>query len=110
MIQDLLNVPRTPQEWSNFSFNNYLDHQLIDAGLKTKKKVMITSQVIDPISWNDIANWLARHQILHNDEAGPLGLQVYDLQSVDLLNPQEAAAWIWLHWISHSSAHTNLGI
>ena len=110
MIQVLLNTPRNPAEWSEWSFHNYLSHLDIDTALQKQKQVTVQSQIIYPIPWDDLYDWLARHQLLHNAEVGPLGLQNYDFQSVDLTDPRQAEAFVWLHWLDHQSKQQALGI
>lgn len=108
MLAELLNIPKTDRDFSLFSFANYLDHAQITAALQKQKNVQITNQVIDPINFQDLPNWLNRHQQLHTAIDAALGVQAYDLQSVNLLDPRQLEGWIFNHWVEHSAWHDKL--
>lgn len=110
MLAELLNIPRTPRDWSALSFANYLDHQQISAAILAQKNVSITGQIIDPIPFDDIGDWLARHQQLHTAIDNLLMVQSFDLQSVNLFDARQAEAWVWQHWSEHQAWHAALHV
>lgn len=101
MLAVLLNVPRSPADWSEFSFHNYLEHQDIAAQLQAKKSVTVLGQVIDPIDFGDFQNWAERHDLLHTQINNVLGTTNYDFGFLDPNDERDVVGWIWLHALQH---------
>ena len=110
MISALLNIPRTPADWTIWSFHHFQDHIEINQGIQTALGTIFADPQLDPINILDIENWLERNQIAHNEMNGSLGLNSTDLQRVDLADEKQKSAWILLHFQEHFSARTALRI
>jgi hypothetical protein len=109
-IQALLNVPKSPQGWSYFSFNNRDDHDAIAAAILQQKGVMLNSYQLDPMNPEDIEGWLQRHSQTHNEMNAAMGTQGQDLQDVNLRDERQLVSWIYTHWQEHNVIHLDLGI
>jgi hypothetical protein len=49
------------------------------------------------------------HQQAHNDLSNALGTTLFDISEVNFSNPDEAAAWAFLHYNMHQDAANALG-
>lgn len=109
MLAAVLNVPRAPDDWPNWTFNyqavvHAIDSRLGDLG------VSVPQYQLDPLPGNDVENWLERVQQSHNDFNSAIGLQGSDLSSVDITDPRQLEAWIWLIYLELNTATIALGI
>jgi hypothetical protein len=110
VIQSLLNIPKTPQGWSYFSFNNRDSHDQISAAILKKNNILINAYQLEPINPEDIAGWLQRHSQTHNEQNSAMGTQGQDLQDVNLRDEKQLVSWIWNHYLEHQVLHQALGI
>lgn len=96
-INDLLNVPRTAEDWQSYSFN------LRDAITQLQQKIyndsngatVLFQYQLDPINFQEVNDWLDRVEQSINDINAYLGLQEVDLESVDLSNQAQLQSWIY---------------
>lgn len=109
MIATLLNVPKTPGEWTIFSFAHAQAHQAIRQALAAQGK-QTGDYVLDPINHDAIEEWLGRVQQTHIEMNGALGLQSNDLTGVDFDDNNQAAAWFYLNWQEDNAAMVALKI
>jgi hypothetical protein len=109
-IAGLYQIPRTPQEVSQWVFDNATDHLLIINAIQAQKKQLLTNYVLDPLPQVDIPNWLWRHQTMHADFDGVLGVGGNDFSSLDFNDPVAVQYLVQLHFNEHLAAHTALGI
>lgn len=109
-IAGLYQIPRTPQEINQWVFDNAADHVTIINGVNAKKGKLLTSYVLDPLPQEDVPNWLWRHQTMHADFDGALGIGGNDFSSLDFSDPVALEYLIQLHFNEHLAAHTALGI
>lgn len=108
MLASLLNVPRTPQEWSLWSFANKDAINTIQAAILDQKGITLTAYPLDPI--DNIEEFLERNQQSHADIMSVLGIQSSDLESVNLKEPRELQAWVYLCHRELYDAAAQLGV
>lgn len=65
---------------------------------------------LDPISFDDVTNWLARNQQAHDDFNQALGLNGVDLEGVDFTDQKQLQAWVYLVWQEMQTAQQQLNI
>ena len=110
MIEALLNVPKSADQWNLWSFANRDHHDLIRQAIVAKKGPSLVDWQLDPIYGVDLRNWLQRHQQSHLDFDGVLSLQSNNLLDVNLQDNSQLVAWIYLHQQEHFDAAQALGI
>lgn len=110
MLALLLESPRTPEEWIRWSFHHRQSHAAIRDAIQKQKGISLIDYQLDPITQEDLQNWLQRNSQSHGDMLGALGIQSEDLLDVDFKDPEQARAWIYLHYFDHYSAEHALGI
>ncbi len=109
----LVNTPRTPEEWALWGFAHRDHHFLIQQAIQAQAGVNLPVYLLDPIPYEDstsLDNWLASNQAAHNDMNNVLGLSGSSLDKVNLANPEETDAWIFLHRKEHEAAASVLAI
>lgn len=109
MLAAVLNVPRSPGDWAGWTFNYQNAVHTIDARL-TALGFSVPQYQLDPLPGNDIDNYLARVQQSHNDFNAVLGFQGSDLSSVQITDPRQLEAWVWLLYLELYNACIALGI
>lgn len=110
MLCDLLVVPQSQTEWSKWSFAHRDQHNLIRQAIQKQYGVSLTEYLIDPIAFENFADFLDNNQELHNDMNSVLLLQSSNLQQIDYNNKSQLEAWIYLHRREHEAAAFKLGI
>lgn len=110
MLARLQSVPHTDNEWSSWSRNNYSCLNQIRQAIRVQTGLNLPEYQVEPIPWNSIDTFLSNNQQAHNDFNGALGLQSNDLEQVDLKNPQELPAWIYLNFFELQQACFKLKI
>ena len=112
MLQGLLNIPTSKQQWDKWSFSHRTHHDQINRAifLETGGATNLFQYQLDPIPLDKPDDWLARNQQAHNDMNQVLSLQGVDLSSVDFKDRKALEAWIYKHWEEHQAASTTLGI
>lgn len=111
MLPILLNRPKDVEDWNRFTFNHRSSHELIRQAINKKFSVFLPDYQIDPFPF-DVApkQWLQNNQQYHTDMNSLLNTPGSDLEEVNLDNPRELEAWIYLHWQEHNVAENKLGI
>ena len=109
-LVDLLNVPRSDEEWRYWSWSHLDSHRRIRGAIQSKYGVTIIDYTIHPIYDNDIPRFLERNAQMHTEIAGTLNVQSVDLQSVDLNDEKQKIAWVFLHFQEHQSFENVLKI
>lgn len=110
MLVTLIEIPKTPDEWSRWAWAHRTSHDKIRQAVLQQKSINLTDYVIDPIPPNNTDDWLANNAALHTDMNEALGLQSVDLESVEMKDPGQLAAWVWSHYLEHQSAEKALGV
>ena len=110
MLAYLLNTPRTPQEWSIWSYAHRDQEAQIRQAIQAKYGVNLTEYPLDPIALDDFPDFLNWNQRAHNDWNGVLGTQGSDLTQASLTDANQLEAWIYLHRREHETAANILHI
>ena len=109
-IAGLYQIPRSPQEISQWVFDNAADHIFIVNGVQAKKGIALASYVLDPLPETDLTNWLWRHQTMHADFDSVLRIGGNDFSALDFQDPVALQYLVQLHFNEHLAAHTALGL
>jgi hypothetical protein len=113
MRAELLNLPKSPEDWALWGFAHRDDHDLIRQGIQNATGVNLPSYPLDPVpieNENEMARWFEINQLAHNDMNNVLNLVGASLDQVDFTKPEEAAAWIYLHRKEHEAAGGVVGV
>jgi hypothetical protein len=110
MLALLLVAPRSPQDWSRWSFHHRQSHDAIRNAIREKLSINLPEYVLEPISDYAPRNFLENNQSAHTDMNGALNRPASDLEEVDFTNESQLRAWIYLHWQEHNVAENTLHI
>jgi hypothetical protein len=110
MLPILLNTPKTPQEWNEYTFHHRTSHELIIQAIMAKNGVILPIYPIDPFPPTAPIQWLESNQQYHTDMNGILGLPGSDLEDVNLTEERQLQPWTYLHFLEHQTAENFLGI
>jgi hypothetical protein len=113
MRAELLNIPRTPEDWALWGFAHRDDHEIIRLAIQRQTGVNLPGYPLDPVPIDDeaaMARWFEIDQLAHNDMNNVLNLVGAALDEVDFNKPEEATAWIYLHRKEHEAAGGVLGV
>ena len=95
-LAQLLELPRNEAEWAMWSFAHASFHHDVDQAVARTYSVTLPEYALDPFNPKD-TTWLYNHQINHNARNVVLGIQGYDLTSLDLSDEGSVLDWINLH-------------
>jgi hypothetical protein len=111
-LSNLLNVPKTKEDWDVFSLSHRIHHADISRAvlINTSGATQLFEYQLDPIPREALEEWIARNQQAHNDMNAALNLESQDLEDADFKDPQKLRDWIYNHWQEHSAAAQALGI
>lgn len=104
MLANLLNVPKTVEEWAVFSYAHRDQHQQIRQAIQARTGINLTEYQIDPIALDDFPTFLTANQNMHNDFNGILKTQGDDLSQLDPRDQEQLTAWVYLHFREHQAA------
>ena len=110
MLALLLVPPRSPQDWSHWSFHHRASHDAIRKAIRDQLSVTLPEYVIDPIPNAAPRNFLENNQSAHTDMNDALNRPASDLENVDFTDEGQLRAWIYLHWQEHNVAENALHI
>jgi len=113
MIADLVIAPQSAEDWALWGFAHRDHHLLIRNAIQTQTGTNLQTYDLDPVPFQDpigLSTWLERNQLAHNDMNTTVGLQGRDLIQVDFANHEQAQAWVYLHWLEHTTAGDALKI
>ena len=112
MLATLYNIFQDQVGLNQFAFANADLHIRQNEAIATKYNVALPYYVLDPIALENsgLENWLQTHQDIHTRTNAVLGIAGNDLSDVDFKNPDQLAAWIWLHASEHVQASNKLGL
>ncbi len=110
MIAVLLNRPTDQQQLANFSFANQNHHDLVVTTLRALGSTQVNRYIMDPVSLEDMNNFLIRHQQSHNEINGVLGVAGNDLSSVNFRDVNSLESWLQLHFSEHQQWQTKTSV
>lgn len=102
-LASLQEVPKTQQDWDNWSFSHRTQHDKILIAIQSQLGKNLTSYIIDPVDVEKPSVFLMNNKNLHDDMNMALGGIGSDLSSVDFSNEQQKQNWIAEHYIEHLS-------
>jgi hypothetical protein len=102
--------PRNPEAWELWVRDHRDSHDRIRQAILTDTGIKLTDYPIDPLTKQNLGDWLQYNSQLHAEMNGVLGLQSVDLLDVDFENEPQKIAWINSHDYEHRSAEQALGI
>ena len=117
-LPNILIVPPSKDGWTQFWFDNWIEHQEICQKIQAKTNTATppapnngtnnTVYVITPWVDEDANGILQRHQEYHDDMNLALKLQGQDLSVIDFDNPASVRGWVWNHYQEHLAVHEQL--
>jgi|SRR5215469_3921898 len=109
-LANLYSIPRSPQDWNNWSFNNADSHRRIIEAIFNKSKLQLNYLITDPIPFQAIEDWLRNHQQMHNEMDSVLNIDSSDLTIPQFNDPLQMEIFIFSHADEHKTAEDLLGI
>ena len=110
MLANLLNPPKSEEEWLQYSYDHRDSHDRIRAAVLKNYSVNLTDYLVDPVNRDDPRTFLQNNANLHTDMNSILKTQSSDLLDVDFKNAEQISAWFALHYQEHLDAEQVLGI
>ena len=108
-------IPKTPGEIAGWSFAHAANHRdiirrLIETGKSSANTLM--TYYLDNFSPDAIAttSWLYQHAVTHQQMDLALGIQPYNLNTLDWQDPDSVANWFDEHSVEHQQASQILGL
>jgi sulfite reductase beta subunit-like hemoprotein len=109
-IASLYNVPTTPGELATWSFLHAAHHTDINRTVMQAFNIQLPAYILDPLNADNMQVWLDQHQALHSQMDFLLGINGFNLDSVNWRDENERAGWIWLNAQEHYQAAAILEI
>jgi hypothetical protein len=98
------------RQWTDFWFNNWIDHQEIQQALQKKTGINFPVYLIDPWVESSSNAILKRHQFYHNDMNSIIGINGQDLSEINFEDQTAVQAWVYQHYQEHLAARQVLGL
>ena len=110
-LANLTEIPRTPNDYGEWSFANMASHRDIIRVLFQLTSERLDEYVLDPFDPKNMGNWPYLHQIMHDQMNRALGIGGFILSGIDWSNPHRVSGWIQAHANEHFrvSSILNLG-
>jgi len=109
----LFNIPGTEEELNEWSFAHMAHHLDLINFIYNNSQIALPVFVLDPFNPRDpdsVEAWSYLHQIMHQNQNALLGINGFDLTSVDWQDQNQVAAWIQLNAIEHVQAANITGV
>lgn len=106
----LFELPETPEQWSTWAFVNMAHHRDINRKILQLGGPNLPESVLDPFNTEDPGAWLYKHWDMHQRQNAVLGIQGFDLVSVDWGDRDAMQGWIASHANEHVQAGTILNL
>ena len=110
MLPLLYNIPKSQNDWNVWSLSHSASHKKIIQAIRAQKNVALSQYQLDPIQFSAFDIFLNNNQQAHNQMLSALGISGADLQDVDVTQPNQLSAWIFLHGKEHADAEAALKI
>jgi len=110
MLAALFNIPRNNPSRDQFAFNNDAEHLHIIDAIRLQGGPTLERFVVNPIPSGDVPGWARRHQAMHNQMNGVLGIAGLDLTGIDFNDERGLEAWVQIHVQEHYKANLILNI
>ncbi len=109
MLANLLNIPKTQQDWDNWSWSHRQSHAAIRDAVQKQFGVTLPDYQIDPIP-QDKQGFLEANRQLHDQMMKIVGGDPQDLQQADLNDSASSKDWHDSHYQEHLNTEQRLGI
>lgn len=111
-LPDLLNVPKSDQDWDIWAFNLRKQNEQTRQAIYTQsnKTTELVEYQLNPINFSKIDVWLAWNQQALDDINKVLQLEGSDLQAVNLSDPEQLNNWIYNVYSQYRNAAVALKI
>lgn len=110
MLAVLLNTPQSVDDWARWALHHRVSHNVIRQGIEAQGGANLPEFCLDPIRLDNPRGFLEANSQSHTDMNGALGLPGSDLEDVDLGEPKQLQAWLYLHFLEHQTAEQKLGV
>lgn len=110
MLDSLLQIPKTEQEWNNWSWSHRVSHTKIRDAIQAQFTTNLFEYDLDPIPLNQYDQFLRQNAQAHQDMNGVLELQGTDLEGVDFKDDQQREDWFNRHYQEHYDAQAKLKV
>jgi hypothetical protein len=107
-IQDVWNVPNTPDELTQWSVLHMILHRDQIRAVYVKYNTLLAEYVLDPIDVRPNSMWFQQHQLMHNAVDALTKVAQFDLVDVDWSDPTQFVGWIQAHAQLHQQEATAL--
>ncbi len=95
-LAQIMELPRTEAEWAQWSFAHASFHNDVNQTIARTFSVTLPDYILDPFNPTD-GSWIENHQISHDARNKVLGIQGYDLTTLDLSDESSVIEWLNLH-------------
>jgi hypothetical protein len=112
-IAALYNIPGTQEEFLQWTFAHAAHHTDIVQAIYTQQQIALPIFQLDPFDPRDPTGsetWAYLHQLMHQNQNAVLGINGFDLTSIDWHDQNQVAAWIQLNAAEHLEAANLLGV
>ncbi len=112
-IAALFNIPGTPEEYAEWAFAHSVHHLDVNNRIYDTRQIALPFYLLDPFDPKDPNSaeaWAYNHELMHQNQNQVLGIDGFDLSTVDWSNRNQVAAWIQLNANEHYQAATILQV
>lgn len=102
--------PNDADSWRKWAFSHAAIHFDVNGAVFQQKAAKIQEFQLNPIDPDNLGFWLYAHQISHQQTNQALGLQGYDLLSLDPSDTEGFAQWLQQHGDEHLNWNKILGV
>lgn len=111
-VADLYNVPRTKEEFAEWSSLHLWHHRDVIAYAQRTKNKQLPLFAIDPFNIQEPGVALYQHQLMHANNQQLFSVQGvgFDLLDVNLNDPESWAQWVYLNAQTHYAEAAATGV
>lgn len=104
-LATIFQLPRDQEELRTWSFSHTAHHRDINRRVFEIQGVRLDEYVLDPYDVTNPGNWVALHQVMHQQMDKALNIRGYDLSQLDWTDDDGVISW----FVSHSNEHYQAG-
>ena len=109
-LEGVININPGDDDMTQWAWNHYLDHLDIRSAIQSQRNFNLELLEIDEINFQNLQDWLERHQLMHNNFNSVLKLDGNDLTQVNFQDLGQRESWLWLNFYEHRNARAALKI
>jgi hypothetical protein len=103
-------IPRTREEIAAWSFSHAVHHVDLNRRIYEVHGQNLTNYFLDNFDPDNPGMWMYLHQSTHLQMDQVLGINPYDLNTLDWQNPDSVSTWFEQHYGEHQQAATILNV